>query len=47
VHEVRGRTPPLATSTSEIAVQSREGDVSKAIVLPSGDQASPYVQHEK
>jgi hypothetical protein len=44
---VNGRTLPLATSTSEIAVQSLDGDVSNAIVLPFGDQASPYVQQEK
>ena len=41
VHLVSGRILPLATSTSEIAVQRREGEVSNAIVFPSGDQASP------
>ena len=47
VHEVKGRTSPLATSTSEIAVQSRDGEVSNAIVLPSGDHASPRENMEK
>ena len=47
VHLVNRRTSPLATSTSEIAVQSLDGEVSNAIVLPSGDHASPYVQQEK
>ena len=47
VHLVNGRTRPVATSTSEIAVQRRDGEVSKAIVRPSGDHASPHVTIEK